>query len=85
MIVKRLSFEDFKSEFKRYSRENQFSEEALERIYSILNKGQDKIEILDVIEICSVFSELSIEEAREYDLNDITVRELKNGKYLIRH
>jgi hypothetical protein len=84
MIVKRLSFEDFKYEFERYSRENQFSEEALERIYSILNRGQDKIEVIDVIEICSVFSELSLEELREYS-NEMVISELKNGKYLIRH
>lgn len=84
MIVKRLSLEEFKYEFERYSRQEQFSEEALERIYSILNRSQNRIEVIDVIEICSVFSELSLDELREYS-EEMIISELNNGKYLIRH
>lgn len=83
MIVKMLSYDDYKHEFKRYSRENQFSEDALKEIYSSAN--EDKIKLLDVIEICSYYSEITPEEFEEYYSNDINVRKLLNGKYLVRH
>ncbi|ERJ12514.1 hypothetical protein [Haloplasma contractile] len=86
MIVKRLKYDEFKNEFHRYSRENQFSDEALKEIYILLNKKINTIEILDVIGICSIFSELTTTEYMDIKNNSSSkISELNNGKYLIRH
>ncbi len=83
MLVKRLNYEDLKNEFIRYAREEQFSEDALEAIYALIN--EDKVEVVDVIKFCSTYSEITPEEFKEYYSKDINVRRLLNGKYLVRH
>lgn len=81
MIVKELSFWDFKNEFEDYGRENQFSEEGLEILYEYLVGWAEETGapiVLDVIGLCCDFAEYSdIEEYnREYDETFNTPEEL---------
>jgi hypothetical protein len=54
---------DIKREFEDYGRETSFSDEGLEAIMNFYNELEEDIE-LDVIAICSSWSELSEEEIR---------------------
>lgn len=60
MLVKKVSFNDFLEEFKKYGREDQFTYEGKRALYNYLNElGDDSgqpIE-LDVIGICCDFTE----------------------------
>lgn len=60
MIIKVLSLENFKQEFKNQGRENQFSDWALEELYShIISRSDELTEAyeLDIIELCCTYSE----------------------------
>lgn len=56
MIVKTYDLHDFKREFERYDRGNQFSDEALEELFNYYNGFCDNIE-MDVIGICCEWTE----------------------------
>lgn len=82
MLVKKVSFNDFLEEFKKYGREDQFTYEGKRALYNYLNElGDDSgqpIE-LDVIGICCDFTEYqNLEEfANDYgytigEVNSIT-------------
>ena len=60
MFVKKVEFNDFLQEFKKYGREGQFSQEGKKALFEFLEQlsedtGQD-IE-LDIINICCNFTE----------------------------
>lgn len=60
MLVKRIDFNDFVEEFKRYGRENQFSHEGKKALYNYLNDLSDDIGEaleLDIIGICCDYTE----------------------------
>ena len=66
MLVKRISFNDFLEEFKKYGREGQFSQEGKKALFAFLNglseDTGEPIE-LDVISLCCNFTEYdSVEE-----------------------
>lgn len=67
MIIKSFDLYDFKREFERYDRGNNFSDEALEELYNYYDDLNEPYE-LDVIEICCNWTEYeSLEEyAKEY-------------------
>ena len=63
----------FRDEFKRAGRGNQFSYEALGLLFDYFEECEPDYE-LDVIAICCEFVEMSEEEAREqYDIQQQTV------------
>lgn len=81
MIVKELSFWDFKNEFEDYGRENQFSEEGLEILYEYLVGWSEEMShpmVISAVALCEDFAEYSdIEEYnREHDETFNTVEEL---------
>ncbi len=78
MLVKTISFNDFLEEFRRYGREDQFSDEGKKAIYDYLNDlSEDTGEHieLDIISICCDFTEYNTvkEFNRDYgeDIEDI--------------
>ena len=95
MIIKELSFYDFKREFKEYAREEQFSLAGLSALYDLITEwAEDSGEPfkLDVIGLCCDFTEYdTIEEALEdYGMEDLEeleqntiVRELRNNGLLV--
>ncbi len=85
MIVKRLSFEDFMREFIRYDRQNQFSKDGLMGVYESLSGYQNQVEVVDVIGICTEYSELTPNEYQDYQDQSIIVKKLINGNILIKH
>ena len=66
MLIKKVSFNDFLEEFKKYGREEQFTYEGKRALYDYLNElGEDigKPIELDIIAICCDFTEYeSLEE-----------------------
>lgn len=58
MLVKKVYFNDFLDEFKKYNRDDQFSYEGKKALYNYLNDLGELIE-LDVIGLCCDFSEYS--------------------------
>ena len=78
MLVKKVYFNDFLEEFKKYGREDQFSYEGKKALYNYLNElGEDigePIE-LDIIAISCDFTEYaSLEEFNDdyqLDIDDI--------------
>ena len=66
MLVKKVSFNDFLEEFRRYGREDQFSYEGKKALFNYLEElSEDMGESmeLDIIGICCDFTEYdSIEE-----------------------
>ena len=85
VIVKRLNFEDFKREFIRYDRENQFSEDGLMEVYESISGYQNKVEVIDVIGICTEYSELTPNEYQDYQDQSFIIKKLINGNILIKH
>jgi hypothetical protein len=85
MIVKRLNYENFKREFIRYDRENQFSEDGLIEVYESLCGYQDQVEVVDVIRICTEYSEVTPNEYQDYQDQSIIIKKLINGNILIKH
>ena len=76
MLVKKVYFNDFIEEFKRCGRKNQFSHEGKKALYNYLNElAEDLGEPieLDVIALCSEFSEFkNLEEfKKDYNIEDI--------------
>jgi hypothetical protein len=67
MIIKSFDLYDFKREFERYNRGNNFSDEALEELYNYYDNLGEPYE-LDIIEICCNWTEYeNLEEyAKEY-------------------
>lgn len=67
MIIKSFDLYDFKREFERYGRSNNFSDEAMEELYNYYDDLDEPYE-LDVIGICCNWTEYeSLEEyAKEY-------------------
>lgn len=63
MIVKTFDLYDFKDEFERYDRGDNFSDEALERLFDYHDDMGEPYE-LDVIEICCNWTE--VENLDEY-------------------
>lgn len=62
MIYKRIyNVEDFKEEFRRYDRIDNFSEEAFDALFEFLDV-EDESQELDVISICSDFQEQSFDD-----------------------
>ena len=60
MLVKKVSFNDFLEEFRRYEREDQFSYEGKKALYDYLNDLSEDLGEpieLDVIGICCDFTE----------------------------
>ena len=98
MLVKKVSFNDFLEEFKKYGREDQFSYEGKKALYDYLNKSTELIE-LNIICICRDFTEYAcLEEFNDaygyiigYDVNSIndihyytTVIQIDNESFIIR-
>ena len=70
MLVKRIDFNDFLEEFKRYGREDQFSYEGKKALFDYLNDLSDDIGEpieLDVIGLCCDFTEY--ESLQEFNDN----------------
>ena len=63
MIYKELSFYDFKDEFKKFGRENQFSNWGLKALFDYLDDTGLDVE-LDVIALCCEYSDYDIEELK---------------------
>lgn len=57
MIIKQFDLYDFRREFERYDRGNNFSDEALEELFDYYDEWGEPYE-LDVIEICCNWTEL---------------------------
>lgn len=66
MLIKKVSFNDFVEEFKKYGREDSFSYEGKKALFNYLNElGEDLEEPieLDIIGLCCDFTEYeSLEE-----------------------
>ena len=78
MLVKKVSFNDFLEEFRRYGREDQFTYEAKKALYDYLNDLSEDIgEVieLDIIAICCDYTEYNnLEDFKNdysYTLGDI--------------
>lgn len=74
MLVKKVYFNDFIEEFKKYNREDAFSYQGKKALYNYLNDLSDDIGEpieLDVIALCCEFSEFTnLEEFNDnYNLN----------------
>ena len=95
MIIKRISFYDFKREFEEYGRAKQFSLAGLSALFDLVEEyAEDSGEpyTLDVIELCTTFTEYeSIKDALEaYDIESLEeleqntqVVELSNNGLLV--
>lgn len=98
MIVRAFDLYDFKDEFERYDRGDNFSDEALEELYNYYDDLGEPYE-LDVIEICCNWTEYeNLEEyAKEYmnesgfegiedddEKEEIITDNLENNTYFIR-
>lgn len=60
MLIKRVNFNDFLEEFKKFGREEQFSYEGKKALFEYLNEFSDDIGEpieLDIIGICCDFTE----------------------------
>lgn len=76
MLVKKVYFNDFLEEFKKYGREDNFSYEGKKALFEYLNELSEDIGEpieLDIIAICCDFTEYdSLEEFNnDYDIEDI--------------
>lgn len=78
MIVKKVSFNDFLEEFKKYGREDQFTYEGKKALYEYLEGLNEDIRepiVLDVIAIaCDYIEYSSIDEFNDdysYSIGDI--------------
>ena len=97
MIVKHYTVDSFRDEFYNYNRGNQFSYEALEVLYNLLEEESEAIGepvFLDVIGLCCDFTEYeSLDEAlKELGLEDLEsledetlTYELSTGSILIQN
>lgn len=97
MIIKEYTVNSFRDEFYNYGRGNQFSYEALEVLYNLLEEESEAIGepvFLDVIGLCCDFTEYeSLDEAlKELGLEDLEsvydetfTYELSTGSILIRN
>lgn len=78
MLIKRISFNDFLEEFKKYNREDAFTYQGKKALYNYLNDLSDDIGEpieLDIIGLCCEFTEYSnLEEFNKdygYSIDDI--------------
>ena len=97
MIIKQYTVDSFRSEFYNYNRGGQFSYEALEVLYNLLEEESEAIGepvFLDVISLCCDFTEYeSLNEAlKELGLEDLEsledatlTYELSTGSILIQN
>lgn len=83
MIIKELSFDDFSNEFDRFNRSEQFSFCGLSLIYNELCERE--FHVMDVIEVCSDYSEMSrIEYEKDYS-DCLLLGETYDNNVVIRH
>ena len=73
-MKKYLSLVEFYNEFVKYGRENRFSYEGFESLYSFLEVSYDGEYVLDVIGLCCDFAEYDIDDAVE----DYAVEDFKD-------
>ena len=78
MIVKTIDEQDFREEFRKYGRGEQFSYEGLEALYEWLEDMADETGVpyeLDVIALCCEFTEYEsfdeVKEVYEDTINDM--------------
>jgi hypothetical protein len=67
-ITKEISLKEFKSEFERYGRGDQFSQEGFSLLFDYLGALADDLGEpleLDVISLCCEYTEYSVDEIRE--------------------
>lgn len=74
-MIKQVTFYDFRDEFLKHGRENQFSYSALESLFDYCNEWDDGKWELDVVALCCDFEEDSWENVAEsynveLDVND---------------
>jgi len=95
MIYKLVSLSDFINEFNEYGRGDQFTHEALDAMYDLLEEtsGEQGFK-LDVIGLCCEFTEYESEEEAVEAYNLETMKELeehtlvlslKNGGVLLQN
>lgn len=97
MIVRHLSKNEFRDEFLKMGRDNQFSYKGLTALYDYLDEFHDEIPYeLDVIEICCNFTEYdSLQDfnkdySREYEnideiLDDTEVVRIDDNRFIIQN
>lgn len=97
MIIKSFDLYDFRREFERYDRGNNFSDEGLEELFDYYDSFPEPYE-LDVIEICcnwteyetledfakAYMDESDFEGLEEYEKKDLIFEELDNNTYYIK-
>lgn len=64
MIVQ-ISFQGFKDYFLAKGRGSHFSHDGLEALFNLLEERYDGAYELDVVELCSAYSEYTLEAAKE--------------------
>lgn len=70
MIVKKYDLYDFKREFEKYDKGNNFSEEAFEELFEYYDNSGEIYE-LDVIQICSFWTEYeSLEDFAKFYMKE---------------
>jgi hypothetical protein len=86
-MKKSIGLYDFRNEFSRSSRSNNFSYEGLEALYNYLTDLEDDIgeEIeFDLIEICCDYTEYESFEDIQKDYNVEDMEELENNTTVIK-
>lgn len=97
MIIKQFGLYNFKREFERYNREDNFSDEALNELFDYYDSFSEPYE-LDVIEICCNWTEYEtledfvkdymdesdFEGLDEYEKENLIFEELANNTHYIK-
>ena len=90
MLVKKVSFNDFVEEFKKFGREDQFSYEGKKALFEYLNELAEALGEpieLDVIGLCCEFTEYdSIEDFNDdyqLDIDDTMVIKIDEDRFII--
>ena len=74
-----VSFSFFTDLFQRYGRGNNFSLDNMEALYYYLEEVYAGDYVLDVIELCCTYRELTVKDIiNEYSLDDSEASELKS-------
>lgn len=61
-MYKQVTFSDFRDEFLKHGRENQFSYSAIEALYDYCEEWDDGKWELDVVALCCDFIEMTIDK-----------------------